>query len=172
MPAATRSRRTLSATAALAGGLLTVGGCGSSPDAADAPHRNPPSQEAPAVAGDAAREVVPVPVLRMTADDHGAPPVYTLMLVEEAGTLPSAVTDALKPDFATESVVFLGMGRQDGEGFGTRITGLTREGDELTVAATFERPDGDAAGEPTTPWSAVVIPRQAGLAGPLLSDFR
>ena len=86
--------------------------------------------------------------------------------------LPAPVTNALKPDFGSESVIFLGMGEMPGEGFGTRITGVRRSGNELTVEADFDKPSGTPDGGATTPWSAVVIPKQEGVSGPLLSDFR
>ncbi len=106
----------------------------------------------------------PVPILRMTSAANGAPTAYTLMLVEAAGTLPDAVTGALKPDFDTESIVFVGMGEQAGEGYGATIDGVSRAGDELTVSAEFTRPDGEAEGAATTPWAAVVIPKQPGVS--------
>ena len=157
----TASARTL---LALALPLATLPGCGSSPDPVQAS-----GGEAAAVA--AATAPGPVPILRGTSDANGAPRAYTLVLIEDAGSLPGPIADLLRPDFGSESVVFLGMGEQAGGGFGARITGVERVGDELVVSADFQRPEGEPAGGATTPWSAVVIPRQGGLSMPLLSNF-
>ena len=167
------ARRPLTARSltALAAGLLLapLSGCGSTPEPAQ--EVEPSAVNAPA----AARVIadVEVPILRRTGDANGSPRVYTLVLIEDASDLPGPVGDALKPDFDTEAVVFLGMGEQAGTGYGTQITGVHRTADELVVSADFEKPaDGvEASGEPTTPWSAVVIPKQEGLTMPLLSDF-
>lgn len=135
-----------------------------------------PSADAPAAAGqvDEAVDALSrtVPILRGTAAANGAPALYALMLVDQPGVLPEGVVGTLKPDFEREAVIFLGMGEQKSEGYGVRITGVEQRGNELTVAATFDRPEGEATGDATTPWSAVVVPRVDGVSGPLLSDFR
>lgn len=135
-----------------------------------------PSAEAPAAAGQVDEPVDAlsrtVPIQRGTAAANGAPALYALMLVDQPGVLPEGVVGTLKPDFERETVIFLGMGEQKSEGYGVRITGVEQCGNELTVAATFDRPEGEATGDATTPWSAVVVPRVDGVSGPLLSDFR
>ena len=113
-----------------------------------------------------------VQLLRRTDDINGSPNLYTLVLINDTGSLPAPVAAALRPDFGSESVIFLGMGQQAGEGFAARITGVSRVGDDLTVSAEFTHPSGAIGGGETTPWSAVVVPKQEGVAMPLLSDFR
>lgn len=176
---ATPPMPTLAATAAgCLVAVLTLPGCGttgaSAPEPEDVPHRDPAAGDAVPTASDAAAEAAEaaeVPILRRTAAANGAPVLYSLVLIDEAGELPGPVADALRPDFETESVVFLGMGEQPGPGYAAEITGVRRAGDELTVAAEMQRPEEATPGERTTPWSAVVIPRQDGVSPTLLSDF-
>lgn len=156
---------------------LGLGGCeATQPATPPATPSATASADAPAAAGqvDEAVDVLSrtVPILRGTAAANGAPALYALMLVDQPGVLPEGVVGTLKPDFEREAVIFLGMGEQKSEGYGVRITGVEQRGNELTVAATFDRPQGEATGDATTPWSAVVVPRVDGVSGPLLSDFR
>ncbi|BAM04712.1 hypothetical protein PSMK_25530 [Phycisphaera mikurensis NBRC 102666] len=162
-----------SCRAAIASGLVAVSlalaGCGSTPAPAaeGVPHRDPAS------AGVADADATPreVPILRRTAASNGSPALYTLILIENPDELPGPVADALKPDFDNEAVVFFGMGEQPGPGYAAEITSVRRTGSELTVAADVRRPEEAVGGDPTTPWSAVVIERQPGVTMPLLSDF-
>lgn len=133
-------------------GLLTfvTVGCGS-----------PATPVAPKVTVSGAGGTEPVAILRQSAGSDEAFAKIGGHLLNAAGDSKATLGD-LAPNYETESVIVVALGEVPTGGFGVKITGVQKKGDDIFVQFTTSEPTGAATQVISYPFAAVAVPKTTG----------